>query len=201
MLNKDIVILFVDDEVSTLHALERYLLNESFCLMFAKSGKQALEIIKKQTVHILVTDMKMPEMDGLELLKIVRNEFPGIVRLVLSGYSRLSSIIPAINNGEIFRYITKPIDPEMFKKTLRDAVDFYLINQDKKDLLESLKNRNQALTLAVKEKEDAQKELDHAQMRIEKNLLAGKPPENLGKVNIAILSRSAKNIGGVLRYC
>ena len=66
MLNEDMVILSVDDEVSTLHALGRYLLNEPFSLLFAQSGKQALEIMIKQSVHILVTDMKMLEMNGLE---------------------------------------------------------------------------------------------------------------------------------------
>jgi len=196
MLNEDIVILFVDDEVSTLHALERYLLNEPFSLLFAQSGKQALEIMIKQSVHILVTDMKMPEMDGLELLKTVKIKFPATIRLVLSGYSRLSSIIPAINSGEIYRYITKPIEPEIFKKTLWNAVDFYLINQDKKKLLKHLKKRNQELSIAIKEKEDTQKELDYAQSRIEKTLLQGRSHKRNDHIDLAVLNRSAKNIAG-----
>jgi len=196
MRNEDMAILFVDDEVSTLHALERYLLHESFCLLFAQSGKQALEIMRKQSVHIIVTDMKMPEMDGLELLKSVKKNFPGTVRLVLSGYSRLSSIIPAINSGEIYRYISKPIEPDIFRKTLINAIDFYLINQDKKDLLESLKKRNQELTLAIKEKEDTQKKLDYAQSRIEKNLLQGRSHKKNEYIDLAVLNRSAKNIAG-----
>jgi len=196
MRNEDIAILFVDDEVSTLHALERYLLNEPYCLQFAQSGKQALEIMEKLNIHVLVTDMKMPEMNGLELLKIVKSKFPGTIRLVLSGFSSLSSIIPAINSGEIYRYITKPIEPEIFKRTLRDAIDFFLMKQDKKELLKSLKKRNQELTLAIKEKEDTQKDLDDAQSRIEKILLQGRSHEQNEYTDLAVLSRSAKTVAG-----
>lgn len=196
MRNEDIEILFVDDEVSILHALERYFLNEPYCLQFANSGKQALEIMKKQDIHILVTDMKMPEMDGLKLLKTVKNKSPDTIRLVLSGYSRLSSIIPAINSGEIYRYITKPIEPEIFKRTLKDAVDSYLINQDKKDLLKSLKKRNQELATAIKEKNETQKELDYAQSRIERTLLQGEFYKQNHYIDLAVLQRSAKNIAG-----
>ncbi len=196
MPNDDITILFVDDEASVLHSLERYLIRERYHLLFAQSGPHALEIMTQQTVNIIVTDMKMPGMKGLELLKQVKKRYPDTVRLVLSGYSQISSIVQAINNGEIYRYITKPIEPVLFKQTLNDALDFYLMNQDRQDLIERLKQKNHELSQALKEKDAAQKKIELAQTQIEQTLLQGKPPEDINALDIAVLSRSAKNIGG-----
>lgn len=196
MLNEDITILFIDDEKSILHSLERFLIHEPYHFLFALNGDQALEMMADQAVHIVVTDMKMPGMDGLELLKQVKHLYPDTVRLVLSGYSQVSSILFAINSGEIYKYITKPIDPERFRQTLNDAVDFFLLNQDRQDLVVSLKKTNHELSLAVAQKNAAQQKLGHAQSRIEQTLLRANPPGDVSGLNIAVLNRSANNIGG-----
>ena len=162
MLDKDITILFVDDEVSVLRSLKRYLIREPYIFLFAHNGVEALEMMKKQIVHIVVTDMKMPGMDGLELLKKIKTRYPDTMRLVLSGFSQVSSIVWAINSGEIYRYITKPVTPELLKQTLSDAVDFYLLKHDRKQLVDSLKERNHELSQAIEEKDSAQKKLGHA---------------------------------------
>ena len=81
-------VLFVDDEEKVLASLKRGLLDEPYEKLFATSGKEAIELLKQNEVHVIVTDMKMPEMTGLELLRIVKREYPHIVRVVLSGYTR-----------------------------------------------------------------------------------------------------------------
>lgn len=196
MLNENITILFVDDEESVLHSLERFLIHEPYRFLYALNGNQALEIMADQAVHVVVTDMKMPGMDGLELLKQVKHLYPDTVRLVLSGYSQVSSIIFAINSGEIYKYITKPIEPEVFRQILNDAINFYLLNQDRQELVNSLKSRNHELSLAVAQKNAAQKKLGHAQSRIEQTLLRANPHRDAENLDIAVLSRSANNIGG-----
>jgi DNA-binding NtrC family response regulator len=119
-------ILFVDDEVRLLRSMERGLLDEPYHLLFAESGEQALRILAKHEVHVLVTDMRMPEMTGLELLKVVKEQYPHIVRIVLSGYTQVSTLLAAINQGEIFRFITKPWRMEEdFKPAVREAVEQY----------------------------------------------------------------------------
>ena len=100
--------LFVDDEEKILKSLQRGPLDEPYNTLFASSGKEALEILKQKEVHIIVTDMRMPEMSGLELLRIVKQEYPNIVRMVLSGYTQVTTLLTAINQGEIFKFITNP---------------------------------------------------------------------------------------------
>ncbi len=119
-------VLFVDDEEKLLHSLKRGFLDEPYNTLFANSGKEALEILEKKEVHVLVTDMRMPEMDGLELLKIVKERYPDIIRMVLSGYTQVSTLLTAINQGEIYKYITKPWKlEEEFKPSIREAIEFY----------------------------------------------------------------------------
>jgi len=119
-------VLFVDDEEKILRSLKRGLMDESYKSLFANSGREALEILKKNEVHVLVTDMRMPEMSGLELLRIVKKEYPHIVRMVLSGYTQVNTLLTAINQGEIFKFITKPWQlEEEFKPAIREAVEYY----------------------------------------------------------------------------
>jgi two-component system response regulator HupR/HoxA len=119
-------LLFVDDEVRLLRSIERSLLDEPYTLLFAESAQDALRLLETNEVHVIITDMRMPEMSGLELLKIVKEKYPHIVRLVLSGYTQVTTLLTAINQGEIFRFITKPWKMEKeFKGVLRQAVEHY----------------------------------------------------------------------------
>ncbi len=119
-------VLFVDDEENILKSLKRGLLDEPYETLFAQGGKEALEILKQKEVHVLVTDMRMPEMSGLELLQIVKTEYPHIIRMVLSGYTQVTTLLTAINQGEIYKFITKPWKlEEEFKPSVREAVEYY----------------------------------------------------------------------------
>ncbi len=119
-------VLFVDDEEPILRSLKRGLMDEPYSCLFASSGKEALKVIEQNEVHVLVTDMRMPEMGGLELLKIVKEKHPQIVRVVLSGYTQIGTLLTAINQGEIFKYITKPWKLEdEFKPSIMAAIEFY----------------------------------------------------------------------------
>jgi len=144
---EDITILFVDDEKNILQSLERYLIKEPYNKIFAQSADQALEIFAEESVHVVVTDMKMPEKDGLTLLRQVKTDYPDTVRIVLSGFTEIAQIIPSINTGEIFRYVTKPLEPSEFKKTLNDAIEHYLMRRDKEELIKTLTQKNIELRL------------------------------------------------------
>jgi len=128
-------VLFVDDEEKVLKALERSLLNEPYEALLANSGKEALEIIMREQVHVLVTDMRMPEMSGLKLVRIVKKEYPHIIRLVLSGYTDIDTLLASINEGEIFRFITKPWKDEELKTTIRQAIEFYDLHSEREMLM------------------------------------------------------------------
>jgi len=102
-------VLFVDDDEQILRSLERGLLDESYNKLFAKSGNEALEILRKEEVHVIVTDMCMPEMSGLELLRTSRKENSNIIGMVLTGYELDSELQDAAEQGEIFKLISKPL--------------------------------------------------------------------------------------------
>ena len=102
-------VLFVDDDEQILRSLERGLLDESYNKLFANSGKEAIEIIRNEEVHVIVTDMCMPEMSGLELIRAARKEYPNITGMVLTGYELETELQDASEHGEIFKLISKPL--------------------------------------------------------------------------------------------
>ena len=132
-------VLFVDDEEKLLGSLKRGVLDEPYNTLFANSGKEALEVLKGNEVHILVTDMRMPEMSGLDLLRIVKQDYPHIVRMVLSGYTQISTLLTAINQGEIYKFITKPWKlEEEFKPAIREAIEYYNLHNERDRLVAEL---------------------------------------------------------------
>jgi two-component system response regulator HupR/HoxA len=126
-------VLFVDDDEIILRSLERGLLdeNELFDQLFAKSGQEALEILQKEQVHVIVTDMRMPGMDGLELLKIIKETYPNIVMIVLSGYTEMPALQKEFDQGEIFEFVAKPWKLEKdLKKIILRAIDHYNLQSE-----------------------------------------------------------------------
>lgn len=104
-------ILFVDDEKLITNSLRRGLLDEKYRKFFANSGEDALGIMERENISVLVTDMKMPGMNGLELLKIVRQKYPDTIRIVLSGYTQLPQVLVTVNQGDIFKICNKALGP------------------------------------------------------------------------------------------
>ena len=120
-------VLFVDDDEIVLQSLERGLLAESYNKLFAKSCKEALEVIKREEVHVIVADMCMPEMTGLELLRHVRQECPSVIGMVLSGYEEDADLQVAVEQGEIFEIFPKPwkLGGANFESLIRRAIAHY----------------------------------------------------------------------------
>lgn len=124
-------VLFVDDDEIVLRSLQRGLLDEPYNQQFARSGEQALEILREQDVHVLVTDMRMPGMDGLELLKTVGQEYPQIVKMVLSGYAQTSDLMTAIYQEGVFRFVPKPWKmQDDLRGLIRKALDQYELQKE-----------------------------------------------------------------------
>lgn len=114
-------ILFVDDEERILNAL-RSLFRHDYRVFTATNGPEALEFVAKFKPHVVVSDQRMPDMPGVELLREVRQLLPHSVRILLTGYSDLAAIVGSINDGEVYRFISKPWDNQEIRKTIADAV-------------------------------------------------------------------------------
>ena len=116
-------VLFVDDDRGLLTTLEMGLVGEPYDRRFAASGQDALEILETRPVQVIVSDLRMPEMNVLELLRTVWGKWPQTVRIVLSGYTHISTLLHAINQGHVYKLIMKPwkIEDE-FKPAIREAL-------------------------------------------------------------------------------
>lgn len=127
-------ILLVDDEPDILFSL-RGLLRLEFDLLTAESGSDALAILAQQPVHVILTDQRMPQMTGAQLLEQVQAKYPDVVRIMLTGYADIKAVIDAVNRGHIHRYLAKPIDPDDLLEILREACTLYQREVSRKELL------------------------------------------------------------------
>ena len=156
---EDMHVLFVDDEKLTLNAIDRLLRGETYTCHFAESGEDALEMMAAHPIQIVITDMKMPEMDGLSLLQEIKKIYPDTVRLALSAYTMASQLLPCINTGEIFRYITKPVEPDELRQAVQDAIHFFLLRKDRIALVNELHEKNKLLEQALAQQRKAEQKL------------------------------------------
>jgi signal transduction histidine kinase len=145
-------VLFVDDEPEVLSSLKRLLRTETYDLLFAQSAREALDLLERERVHVIVVDLRMPEMDGFELLKRVEQKYPDLIRMVLSGRDDRDSILNAINSGNVYRYIVKPSDNMELRLIVRQAIDVFNLQQEKRDLLKKLEEHNRLLETRVQER-------------------------------------------------
>jgi len=129
-------ILVVDDESRIIRTLGR-LLRPHYQTFLANSGEEALDILRNNRIHVIVSDQRMPEMTGVELLSRVKQLSPNTTRVLLTGYSDLSAVVNSVNEGEIFRYITKPWNNDELFEVVRLASDIALKLFDVKTVAES----------------------------------------------------------------
>jgi eukaryotic-like serine/threonine-protein kinase len=118
--NKKPRILFVDDEERILTAL-RSVFRINYHVFTSTNGAEALDIVKKFQPHVVVSDQRMPEMTGVELLRQVKEQAPSTVRLLLTGYSDLAAIVGSVNDGEVFRFVSKPWDNQDIQNIIAEA--------------------------------------------------------------------------------
>jgi YesN/AraC family two-component response regulator len=125
-------VLFVDDEPRVIEGLGRGLrsLRADWDLLFAESGAQGLEVLAREQVDIVVSDMRMPEMNGLQFLTEVKNRYPLVIRMILSGHADEKLIMRSV--GITHQYLSKPCSPEVMISTITRAAGLRSILADEK---------------------------------------------------------------------
>jgi two-component system response regulator HupR/HoxA len=141
-------VLVVDDEIRSQEALRRTL-EEDFEVHTASSAAEARAIMERETVHIVLTDQRMPEVSGVEFLKQVREQWPDTVRLIISGYTDSEDIIAGINEAGIYQYLLKPWHPEQLLLTLKRAAELQRLEQENRRLALELRAAEPALRRQV----------------------------------------------------
>jgi len=131
-------ILLVDDECNILKSLTRLFKKDGYKIFTAESGEQALSLVRGVEFDLVISDMRMPGMSGVELLENVKRLSPNTIRILLTGYADISSVVDAVNKSGIYRYIAKPWDDEDIRLTVKGAL--------KQKYLESERVRLEILT-------------------------------------------------------
>jgi signal transduction histidine kinase len=150
--SKDKTVLFVDDEPGVRRSIERVLRNENYCLLTAENGEEALGVMNSRDVHVVLTDLSMPGMNGIELLERTAISFPDTIRLILSGVTDTTTMHQAINTGNIYRYITKPWNDIELKILISQALEYHSLNAERRELLLALEKQNASLEKTVAER-------------------------------------------------
>lgn len=183
-------ILCVDDERNVLRALERIFLDDDYEIVIAGSGDEGLQAMEESgPFQVVISDYRMPVMNGVEFLRAVYERWPETVRIVLSGYADAASIVSAINEGHIYKFIPKPWNDDELRVTIQNCLERYFLQKKNRELLEQLANANQALEEKVQQRTE-QLELRNRALEFSQNLLGNLP---VGVVGI--------DENGMIVYC
>lgn len=140
-----LTVLCVDDEANILNALRRLLRPHGYRVITATSGAEGLAIMAGTPADLVVSDMRMPEMDGAQFLEQVKARWPDAGRILLTGYADLSATVAAINKAEIYRYISKPWDEAVILGVVKDALERKMLEREKARLEQLTQQQNQEL--------------------------------------------------------
>ncbi|MCP4600260.1 MAG: hybrid sensor histidine kinase/response regulator [Proteobacteria bacterium] len=147
-------ILLVDDERDSLEPM-RVLLEEEFSILTAESGAEALKLLEHELVDMIISDQRMPVMTGVELLTRVRELYPDIVRVILTGYTDTDAMIKAMNEGRVYRYLAKPWSVDDMRMVIRQGLEWKDLINVKGRLNADLAEAHQSLAERTKELEQA----------------------------------------------
>ncbi len=150
----DYTLLFVDDESAILRSLKRTF-QDNYEIFLAESGEEALKILERVHVHLVVSDYRMPGMDGLQLLKTIQEKWPETIRVMLTGVADVNSVTNDIDSGAIYRFISKPWEDEEIKQAVRLALQQYDLIQKIKKLKQDKGVQQQDVEVTIPEQKGA----------------------------------------------
>ena len=139
-------VLFVDDEVNILKAITRLFRQDPVRVFTAGSALEALAVLERESIQVIVSDQRMPGVTGVKLLAQVRERFPFVVRILLTGNAEIDVAIEAINHGQIYRMLTKPWDDRELRQTVRQAVDDWSMREEIRRLNRLAQSQNAELS-------------------------------------------------------
>jgi signal transduction histidine kinase len=147
MAHRSHTILVVDDEPDVVKSVQD-LLRYDYKVLGATRAREAIKLMQDNEIAVVMSDQRMPEMTGVEFLRRARTDHPDAVRLLFTGYADIRAVIDAINEGNVYRYITKPWDPDELQTVIREAVERYDLLVERKRLIGELNRKNAELQKA-----------------------------------------------------
>lgn len=147
MVDQQDTLLVIDDEVDILKAVER-LFRRRYNVLTAQTTDHARKVLEEHDVHVILCDQRLPRETGVTFFSDIRHIYPDIVRVLFTGYANIDSVIDAINEGAVYRYISKPWQPSELKIVIDQAFDQYRQKRERQQLLAQLQQANEELTRA-----------------------------------------------------
>lgn len=142
-------ILLVDDEPNVIAAVKRGFIDEPVEVFTAGGANEAMEVLKSHPIKVVISDEKMPGISGSDFLAMVKQDYPNVIRIMLTGHASIDAAMKAINKGEIYRFFTKPWDDMDIRFAVRAAIEKYDLEEQNSRLLKLVKQ--QALNLKLLE--------------------------------------------------
>ena len=145
------ILLLVDDEENILRALTRVFRHDGYTVLTATSGAAGLARLAEQEVGVVISDQRMPEMTGVEFLNHVKERHPDTLRIVLSGYTELKSVTDAVNQGSVYKFLTKPWEDDLLRQHVENAFLHYELRGENRRLTTELQRSNAELAALNRE--------------------------------------------------
>ena len=147
-------ILVVDDEPNIVASLKRLFRKDGHLILSASSGAEGLDVLSKHRVDIIISDQRMPGMTGVEFLRAAKVNYPDTIRIVLSGYTELQSVTDAINEGAVYRFLTKPWEDAQLREQIQKALEHKELHEENRKLDIKIRTVNQELVAANRQLKD-----------------------------------------------
>lgn len=206
-MSKEINVLVLDDEENIRESVKRLFFREDFAVASTGDHQEALALIKKEPVKVVLSDQRMPQITGVEFLKTVREKYPEVVRILITGHADIQAAEDAINYGGVYRFINKPWNSEELKAAVRQAIDHHDLVNENRRLFEATKSKNEELEVLnrrLKGMYEAQKEftstVSHelrtplASIKSTVDLVLSGAPGPLTEDQIKFLQKSKNNV-------
>jgi signal transduction histidine kinase len=145
---KPVHVLAIDDEEKILSTIERCLLLEPYRVATTIQTEQAMEILASKEIKVIISDQRMPGVSGVKFLESVKQKYPDIIRILLTGHADMQAAEEAVNIGEVYRFMTKPWNNDDLKSTIRQAIEAYNMTLENRRLFEDSRKANASLIQA-----------------------------------------------------
>jgi len=140
-------VLIVDDEPFVINSVRRVLIDDGYKIYSAKNGIDGLDILKAHTIKVVISDEMMPEMSGSEFLSKIRQQYPNVIRIMLTGHASIEAAMRAVNEGEIYRFFMKPWDDLDIRFAVRAGIEKYNLEEKNRKLQEVVRQKEMDLKM------------------------------------------------------
>jgi CheY-like chemotaxis protein len=202
-------ILCVDDEENILNTMKRVFRREGYRIFTTSSTAEAFSILEHHPIQLIISDQRMPQMTGTEFLSIIKDRYPEIIRIILTGYTDVDSITEAVNKGLIYKFLLKPWNDEDLRLDIRQAIDQYELIQANRMLHNRILEQNEQLRLVnetleeIVRKRTEELEIKNHSLELAQAILEDMPIAVIGvsaEGSVALINREASNLPG-MRAC